>query len=60
MVFAYVLTQSGDKEAALEALEEAYRQRAPNLTWLKARAYWDPLRSEPRFQALLERMGFPK
>ncbi len=49
----------GDKEQALALLEAAWRERRPRMIWIKARATWDPLRSDPRFQSLLRRMKFP-
>lgn len=58
--FAALYTQAGEKEQALEYLERAYQQHRPLLMWLKAGRIWDPLRSDPRFQALLRRMNFPQ
>ena len=57
MDFATAYVRMGDKERAIEMLEEAYRHRAPRLIWLAADAVWDPLRADPRFQALLRRMN---
>jgi len=50
----------GKREEALEALEKAYEDRDMQLSLLKADPVYDPLRSEPRFQALLRRMNFPE
>ena len=58
--FALFYAHAGEKEEALKALEEAYRQHTPMLVWLKAERTWDPLRSDRRFQDLLRRMKFPK
>ena len=49
----------GDKQAALDWLEKAYDQHDPFMATLKVNIFFDPLRSEPRFQALLRRMNFP-
>lgn len=49
----------GNKEKALEWLAKAYDQRDRELASLKEDAFLDPLRSDPRFQALLRRMNFP-
>ena len=49
----------GDKDAALAALEEAYRERSTLLTYLKMDPRFDPLRGDPRFQDLLRRIGLP-
>ncbi|HEY6930175.1 MAG TPA: hypothetical protein VJA66_10900, partial [Thermoanaerobaculia bacterium] len=49
----------GEKEAALSALEEAYRQREGRLVYLNVDRIFDPLRNEPRFQALVARLNIP-
>ena len=49
----------GDKTKALDWLEKAYEEHNPNLPYVSCQPRWDPLRSEPRFQALLRRMGIP-
>lgn len=46
----------GNKGKALDYLELAYRQRSNYMTQLKVNFYFDGLRSEPRFQHLLERL----
>ena len=42
---------------AFEWLEKAADARAADLAWLPVRPVFDSLRSEPRFPALLERLG---
>ena len=49
----------GQKDKALETLELGYRQHAPNIIYLKADPYYDPLRTEPRFLALERNLGLP-
>jgi TolB-like protein/tetratricopeptide (TPR) repeat protein len=49
----------GDKDQAFEWLEKAYELRSPHLGSLKASPFYDSLRSDPRFPALLRRMNFP-
>ena len=46
-----------EREQALDWLEKAYEARDPYLMQLKTEPHLNPLRSEPRFQALLEKMG---
>lgn len=48
---------AGDKEEALADLEKAYSQHFNTLTTLKVEPAFDPLRSDPRFQDLLRRVG---
>jgi len=50
----------GDPDQALQSLEKAYEKRDEELMFLKVDWSFDPLRSDPRFQALLEKMKFPK
>jgi tetratricopeptide (TPR) repeat protein len=56
---AYAYVAIGDKERALDRLETACDEHDPGLFLL---SFWwplDPLRSDSRFQALLQRMNFP-
>jgi len=50
----------GDKDHAFEWLEKAYEERARMLVMLKVEPRLDPLRSDTRFQNLLQRMNFPR
>ena len=54
---AIIYAQLGDKEKALDALEQAYSERDFMLTEIAVEPGLDPLRSEPRFKALLQRVG---
>lgn len=45
----------GEKDRALELLEQASQQRQPALIYLNVDPLYDSLRAEPRFVALLER-----
>ena len=49
----------GEKDEALSCLETGYRQRDPQMTWLKTDPRLDPLRPAPRFLSLMRRMNFP-
>jgi TolB-like protein/DNA-binding SARP family transcriptional activator/Tfp pilus assembly protein PilF len=59
VVPAFIYVGLGDKEKALDFLEQAYQRRDILLIWLKVRKHLDPLRDEPRFQDLMRRMNFP-
>jgi hypothetical protein len=50
---------AGDRAGALEWLERGHEERDAYLVFMKASPWMDPLRSEPRFQALIEKMRFP-
>jgi TolB-like protein len=46
-------------DKAMECLEQCYRERDGVLVLLKAFEWWDSLRSDPRFQDLVRRVGIP-
>lgn len=48
----------GDNEQALKWLEKGFSDRSTAMVWLKVDPAYDPLRSEPRFHALLTKVGF--
>jgi eukaryotic-like serine/threonine-protein kinase len=50
----------GDKQQALSVLEAALPDRNLLYYWLTADPRYDPLRSEPRFQALIRAMGLAR
>jgi DNA-binding winged helix-turn-helix (wHTH) protein/TolB-like protein/Flp pilus assembly protein TadD len=47
----------GDKDRALDWIEKAYDERSPTATTLLVDTRFNTLRSEPRYQAVLSRMG---
>jgi TolB-like protein/Tfp pilus assembly protein PilF len=49
-----------DHDAAMDWLERAYDSHNPNLPSINNRRPFDPLRANPRFQALLQRMNLPQ
>jgi TolB-like protein/Tfp pilus assembly protein PilF len=49
----------GRKDQAFEWFETAYEERSFYLSWFKVEPELDPLRSDPRFQSLLQRLAFP-
>jgi len=57
---AHVYAALGDVDTAFEWLERAYERRSLRLSWLSVEPAIDPLRSDPRFQDLLRRIGFPE
>lgn len=56
--FAQIYTALGDSEQAFAWLDKAFDERAIWLPFLKVDVKFDALRSDPRFQALLRRVGF--
>ncbi|MHA2290278.1 MAG: tetratricopeptide repeat protein [Promethearchaeota archaeon] len=50
----------GDKDEAFRLLEKANEKRSIFFLWVNVDPRFDPIRSDPRFQKLLNRMNFPK
>ncbi len=57
---AWIYSGLDERDQALTWLELAYEERAGNLLHIKVEPIYDPLRSDPRFQALLKKMGLEK
>jgi TolB-like protein/tetratricopeptide (TPR) repeat protein len=57
--YAGIYAQLGDHDRALSALEHAYAIRDGGLISIKIDPRLDPLRREPRFNAVLKKMNFP-
>lgn len=56
---AFVHAALGDRDRAFEMLDRAFGERAASLVWLKVDPRFDPLRRDPRFTSLLQRIGLP-
>jgi DNA-binding winged helix-turn-helix (wHTH) protein/TolB-like protein/Flp pilus assembly protein TadD len=54
---ALVYIGLGDRNGALEWLEKSYQDRSTYIVYAKTDALLDPVRSDPRFEALLRQMG---
>jgi TolB-like protein/DNA-binding winged helix-turn-helix (wHTH) protein len=60
-IIATVYAGLGEKDKAFEFLERAYQERSLDISWhLKADLRLDNLRSDPRFQDLARRVGYPQ
>ena len=55
---ASIQAQLGNKDLALQALEKAFAE-GEDMTFLNVEPEWDPIRSDPRFQDILRRVGLP-
>jgi tetratricopeptide (TPR) repeat protein len=58
--YAEIYSQWGDIPRALDALETAYRVRDPGLSIMQSDPGLDPIREQPRFKAIVEKIGFPR
>jgi tetratricopeptide (TPR) repeat protein len=57
---AYAYAALGEADAAFEWMEKAYERRSTGVAWIRGDPSLDPLRSDPRYDDLLRRIGFPE
>jgi serine/threonine-protein kinase len=57
--YADIHAQRGEKDEAFASLDRAWQFRDPGLAYMKGDWMLDPIRSDPRFSALLAKMNFP-
>jgi serine/threonine-protein kinase len=57
--YAQIFAQLGERDQAIAALEKAWIARDPGLSAILGDPLLDPVRSDPRFQAIVTRLGFP-
>ncbi|HVF30535.1 MAG TPA: tetratricopeptide repeat protein [Pyrinomonadaceae bacterium] len=56
---ASTYAQLGQYDEALDWLERSYEAREDAMAWINVSAEYQPMRSNPRFQQLLRKVGFP-
>ena len=57
--YAQILAQLGQKDQSFAELNNAVASKDAGLIYLKADRFLDPLRSDPRYAALIEKLRFP-
>ena len=60
LTIASLCASIGNADLAFHYLDRTYAERDPRLTWIKSGIQWEPLRDDPRFHALVRRMGLPE
>ena len=60
MDFAYVYAQGKYKDKAIEYLNKAYDERDERMLDLSVDKSWDFVRDDPRFKALVKKVGIPE
>jgi tetratricopeptide (TPR) repeat protein len=60
LAFAVVHVGLDETDQAFAWLEKAYEERSNRLAYLAFEPTWDTLRSDPRFDDLLRRIGLPR
>ena len=56
-ILAYIYIGLGESDQAFAYMERAYQEHSGAIGWLQVEPHFDPLRSDPRFAALVRRMG---
>ena len=56
---ALIYARLGDRNQALASLEQAYHDRDSNLTYVKVEPAFDDVRSDPRFQKIVQQLAMP-
>jgi hypothetical protein len=59
-MIASLYSSLGETDEAFAWLEAGYRERDNLMIIVKESPAFDPLRSDPRFDGLLRRIGFPE
>jgi len=60
LTLAELYARLDEKDQALEWLDKAYKEHEMPLIFLKVDPIYDGLRSDPRYQDLVRRIGFPR
>jgi TolB-like protein/DNA-binding winged helix-turn-helix (wHTH) protein/Tfp pilus assembly protein PilF len=58
-LFTTAFVGMGKEKEAMDALEEGYKAHDPDIVGLNSTPWFEPLRSDPRFQSLVSRMHLP-
>jgi tetratricopeptide (TPR) repeat protein len=56
---AMVYVKLGDRDKAFTFLERAFAEHSGDMIFLNVEPGFDPIRDDPRFKALIRRIGFP-
>ena len=57
--YASIYAWLGDLDAAFDYLDQAFEEREGPLALLRHNPRWTPLRGDPRFDELSQRVGLP-
>ena len=57
---AFIYAQMGEVDTAFEWLDKTYEDHEVEMYWLKVEPPFEPLYDDPRWQELLDKVGFPE
>ena len=55
-----IYAQMGEIDLAFEWLDKAYNDHEVEMYWLKVEPLFEPMRKDPRWQEMLDKVGFPE
>lgn len=58
-IFVPIHAELGHLDRAFESLQKAYEMRSRSIVWINVSHDFDALRSDPRFHAIVRKMGLP-
>jgi len=58
--WAIAAVRAGNYDRAFQLLEKLYEERAGEMVRFRVSPVWDPIRGDPRYWALVKRMGLPE
>jgi hypothetical protein len=57
---ALIYAQMREIDIAFKWLDKAYQDQEEEMFWLKVEPLFEPLHNDPRWQVMLDKVGFPK
>ena len=57
---AMIYSVMGEIDQAFDWLEKSYEDHEVEMYWLKVEPPFEPIRGDPRYQEMLDRVGFPE
>ena len=57
---AMIYAQMGETDLAFEYLDKAYDAHEVEMYWLKVEPPFEPIHDDPRWQVMLDKVGFPE
>ena len=60
ILLSYIYAGLEERENFFACMDRAYEEHSPFLAWAKVFPEWDTMRSDPRFDKLLRRMGLAR
>lgn len=55
-----IYSQMGEKDLAFQWIEKAIKTHEIEVYWLMVESLFEPLRTDPRWEKMLDKVGFPK